>query len=228
MSVHTTSREDDRQTAADGVFESLRNDIISLRLEPGTKLSEVEIAKQNDVSRQPVREAFIRLSNMNLLLVRPQRATIVRKISRSDILNTRFVRIAIEVEVAQRACAVFDHRKIGFQRNLTQQKQAAARGDTQRFHKLDYEFHRLLCIAANCEFAFETIAENKAQVDRICIMSLADREGMELLYDDHKNIFDCLTAGDSKGIVKITRKHLSRLDETLTAACEKHPEYFEN
>jgi len=155
MSVHTTSREDDRQTAADGVFESLRNDIISLRLEPGTKLSEVEIAKQNDVSRQPVREAFIRLSNMNLLLVRPQRAT-------------------------------------------------------------------------NCEFAFETIAENKAQVDRICIMSLADREGMELLYDDHKNIFDCLTAGDSKGIVKITRKHLSRLDETLTAACEKHPEYFEN
>ena len=228
MSVRSTNRDDDRQTAADGVFESLRGDIVSLRLAPGTKLSEVEIAKQSDVSRQPVREAFIRLNNMNLLQVRPQRATIVRKISRSDILNTRFVRIAVEVEVAQRACAVFDQRKIGFKRNLTQQKQAAARGDTERFHSLDYEFHRLLCVAAGCEFAFKTIAENKAHVDRLCMISLADREGTELLYKDHNDIFECLEAGDSKGIIKLTRLHLARLDQTLAAARVKHPEYFED
>jgi len=227
MSVSTNSRNDDRQTAADDVFESLRGDIVSLRLVPGTKLSEVEIAKQSDVSRQPVREAFIRLNNMNLLQVRPQRATVVRKISRSDILNTRFVRIAVEVEVVLRACDVFDNRKIGFKRNLVQQKQAAARGDTERFHSLDYEFHRLLCVAAGSEFAFKTIAENKAHVDRLCMISLADREGMKLLHKDHSEIFACLEASDSKGIVKLTRQHLSRLDQTLAEACEKHPEYFE-
>ena len=221
-------RHDERHTAADDVFESLRADIVSLRIEPGAKLSEVEIAKQRDVSRQPVREAFIRLSNVNLLQIRPQRATIVRKISRSDLLNSRFVRTAVEIEVVQRACKVFDQRKIGFKRNLTQQLRAAVKGDTSRFHLLDYEFHRLLCVAANCEFAFQTIAENKSHVDRLCMITLADRDTMESLQKDHIAIFECLEAGDSDGIVKLTRNHLSRLDQELAAACSKRPEYFED
>lgn len=228
MSAQITTRSEDRQSAANDVFESLRSDIVSLRLEPGAKLSEVEIAKQSNVSRQPVREAFIRLSNMNLLQVRPQRATVVRKISQSDLLNTRFVRTAVEVEVVQRACAVFDNRKIGFKRNLTQQKQAASRGDTNRFHTLDYDFHRLLCLAANCEFAFKTIAENKSHVDRLCMITLADRDTMEMLHKDHVAIFECLETGDSEGIERLTRKHLSRLDQELAAARDKHPEYFQD
>ena len=75
-----------RHTNADSVFERLHSDIVSLRLAPGTKLSEIEVAKRSDVSRQPVREAFIRLSDMNLLKIRPQKATVVRKISIREIL----------------------------------------------------------------------------------------------------------------------------------------------
>jgi len=226
--VNSTDKIVERQTAADDVFQNLRSQIVSLRLVPGTKLSEVEVARQYDVSRQPVREAFIRLSNMKLLQVRPQRATIVRKLSRHDLLNTRFVRIAIEVEIVQRACAAFDNRRIGFKQNLKQQELAVARGEAERFHELDYDFHHLLCIAAGCEFAFETIAENKAHVDRLCMISLADKDSMEVLFQDHSEIFACLEAGDAERIVKLTRQHLSRLDQTLAAACEKHPEYFDD
>ena len=58
MNVHQTFREAKRLTTAEEVFRQLKSDIISLRLTPGTKLSEVEVAKVYDVSRQPVREAF--------------------------------------------------------------------------------------------------------------------------------------------------------------------------
>ena len=94
-----------RRSAADEVFNKLHGDIVSLRLLPGTKLSESEIAKQCDVSRQPVREAFIRLNNKGLLTVRPQKATLVRKISIREILNARFIRTAVEVEVVRKACS---------------------------------------------------------------------------------------------------------------------------
>ncbi len=227
MNVSANSHSDTRHTAADGVFDRLRSDIVSLRLVPGAKVSEVEIAKQQGVSRQPVREAFIRLNNMKLLTVRPQRATVVRKISRSGLLDARFIRTAVEVEVVQRACATFDGRAIGFKRNLAQQKQAAARGDTDRFHALDYDFHRLLCVAAGAEFAFATIAANKAHVDRLCMLSLVDSDAMESLYDDHARILECLEAKDPESIVKMTRNHLSRLDQTIAAACRKHPDFFE-
>ena len=67
-----------RGTNADDVFDQLHSQIVSLEMLPGTRISEVEIASQFKVSRQPVREAFIRLANLDLLLVRPQRATEVR------------------------------------------------------------------------------------------------------------------------------------------------------
>ena len=218
-----------RRTTADDVFERLRFDITNLHLVPGTKLSEVEIARQSDVSRQPVREAFIRLSNLNLLQVRPQKATLVRKISVRDILNTRFIRIAIEVEVVRRASQSANADNfLQIERNLAEQKKAVMAGDGSLFHELDYEFHRHLCVAANCEFAFDSIAENKSHVDRLCLLSLADAQGREDLYQDHSGIFRALKDGDETAIVKLTRLHLSRLDATLADARKNHPDYFED
>ncbi len=83
------------------VFEELYQRVISLELPPGAKLSEVEVARHMGVSRQPVRDAFYRLSRLGLLTIRPQRATIVAPISERDVLQARFIRTAIEQETVQ-------------------------------------------------------------------------------------------------------------------------------
>lgn len=54
-----------RMSVSDVVFEHLRQQVLGLSLPPGTKLSEVEVAKQMGVSRQPVRDAFYRLSKLS-------------------------------------------------------------------------------------------------------------------------------------------------------------------
>jgi len=229
MNIQTPIADGERRTTADDVFEQLRSDIVNLRLLPGTRLSEAEIANQTNVSRQPVREAFIRLNNMNLLQVRPQKATLVRKISIRDILNTRFIRTAVEVEVVRRACmSVNSENLMMLESNLNSQRSAVDANDGDKFHDLDYDFHRLLCVAANSEFAFQTIAENKSHVDRLCMLSLASAESREELFDDHTTIFNALKKGDEVGIEDITRRHLSRLDGTLADAREKYSDYFEN
>ncbi|MGB5556853.1 MAG: GntR family transcriptional regulator, partial [Paracoccaceae bacterium] len=51
----------DRRTSVDVVFDYLYEEIADLRLRPGDKISEAEIAAQFDISRQPVRDAFSRL-----------------------------------------------------------------------------------------------------------------------------------------------------------------------
>ena len=66
-----------RLSAAERVFGHLKTDIVALRLPPGTRLSEADVALEMDVSRQPVRDAFYRLSRLGFLTIRPQRATIV-------------------------------------------------------------------------------------------------------------------------------------------------------
>ena len=63
------------RTSVDDIFDVLRKEILSLALRPGDKLSETDVAARFGVSRQPVRGAFNRLANQDLLVIRPKRAT---------------------------------------------------------------------------------------------------------------------------------------------------------
>ena len=94
-----------RPTVTDQVFSELYRQVLSLELPPGTKMSEVDVAKAMGVSRQPVRDAFYRLSKMGFLLIRPQRATTVSLISPRAVVQARFIRSALEKETV-RAAAV--------------------------------------------------------------------------------------------------------------------------
>lgn len=217
----------ERRTSADIVFETLHDQIVSLEIMPGTKMSEVEIAGRFGLSRQPIREAFSRLSNMGLLQIRPQRSTIVRHFSLQDIQNGRFIRKAVEVEVLRQACrdrdTAFDD---ALRDSLEQQKKATQGNDAETFHQLDYEFHRLLCLAARTEFAFETIAAQKAKVDRLCVLSLTSQAAMQMLFDDHVEILDGVFAGQVQGVDEAIRRHLDRLSPTIEQIYETHRDYF--
>ena len=227
--MYALGNEFGRRTTVDEVFDRLHADIVSLKLEPGTRMSEVEIAGQFNISRQPVREAFIRLSNMRLLEIRPQKATLVRKISQSHILNSRFIRTAVEVEVVRRACASkTDLDVVSFDDNLARQKRSVANMDVDEFHDLDYAFHHLICRAGDAEFAFETIAGNKAHVDRLCMIQLSSQPALSEIHEDHAEIFELLKKRDEAGTIKLIRHHLNRLDQTLNAARESHSDYFED
>ncbi len=59
-------------------------------------MSEKEVSVRFAVSRQPVREAFIKLAENGLIQIRPQRGSYVNKISLSQVRNGCFVRQAIE------------------------------------------------------------------------------------------------------------------------------------
>ena len=88
---------------AEQVFRTLRSSIVTMRLTPATALSEQDIADRLKVSRQPVREAFIKLSEIGLVRVLPQRGTFVVKISAKAVTDARFVREAVECAIARRA-----------------------------------------------------------------------------------------------------------------------------
>ncbi len=218
----------DRKTGSDHVFETLFGQIVRLELLPGAKISETEIAKTFGCSRQPVREAFARLANLNLLQIRPQRATIVRPFSMDVISNARFVRTAIELEIVR---AVANGRDTSVDAelltNMQAQRSVIAREDAEAFHELDYQFHKLLCRSAGKPFAFDIIAANKAQVDRLCLLSLTNKTGMKTLLADHEALLDAIFKGDAETGDQVLRTHLDRLTPTIEALHASHRNYFE-
>ncbi|WP_417259999.1 GntR family transcriptional regulator [Celeribacter sp.] len=226
MDQITQSR--DSRTNVDIIFDHLYDEIASLRLLPGTKLSEADVAARFGVSRQPVRDAFSRLENLDLLLIRRQKATEVRRFSLQAIKKTRFIRSAVEAEVLRRAareCGVADGELLDA--CLDQQRAAVAALDHGAFGKLDYEFHRALCEIAEVPFAFDVISAEKAKVDRLCLLGLSKQDRMPMLLADHEAIAEKVKAGDAEGAVEVGMAHLARLDDTIEAITKQHSNYFE-
>lgn len=218
----------DRRTSVDVVFDYLYEEIVSLRLLPGDKISEAEIASRFGVSRQPVRDAFNRLENLDLLLIRPQKATQVRRFSTKAITKSRFVRAAVEAEVLRRAAKECDADGAArLDENLERQRHVVDGGDYGSFGGLDYEFHRTLCEIAKVDFAFEVISAEKANVDRLCMLSIAKEDRMPQLLEDHELITAMVKKGDANKAVVAGMAHLSRLDSTIDAIYSTNAEYFD-
>lgn len=66
-----------RGTGPARIYQALREDILCLRLRPGSSLDEVGLAKRFGFSRSPVREALIRLSGEGLVNILPNRSAVV-------------------------------------------------------------------------------------------------------------------------------------------------------
>jgi GntR family transcriptional regulator, rspAB operon transcriptional repressor len=203
-----------RASIADQVFDVLHQQVLSLALPPGTKMSEAEIAKQLNVSRQPVRDAFYRLSKLGFLLIQPQKATQVSHIHIQDVLRARFIRTSIEVEVMRRAAQGLSEADFAkLDANMIEQQAAVAKGDRASFHRLDDAFHHLLCQGAGVGFVWDAVRENKAHTDRVRYLSLA--EGSQRAMEGHVRILIALRARDEEAAVAELRAHLGQIEQII-------------
>lgn len=214
-------------TATEQVFDALYSALVTLGLEPGVKISEAEIAKQLGVSRQPVRDAFFRLSKLGLLQIRPQRATRVTKISDRHVVQSTFIRSALETAcVRESAVKITDAGLRELRSILARQEQAVATGPRSVFHNLDDELHQRICEVSGHGYAWALIKEQKAHVDRVRYLSLS--LGQQIVFEQHSAIVDALEARDADLAEDRLHRHLCRMEQILPTVREANPQYFED
>lgn len=214
-------------SVTDVVYEKLYNSIVSLDMPPGTKLSEADVASKLEVSRQPVRDAFYRLSQQGFLLIRPQRATVVTKISTAAVLKARFIRTALEIEVICTAMIKATANDIAaLEENIAKQKRAIEAEERDIFHELDDALHAKLCAIAGHPEVWTLIKDNKAHMDRVRYLSL-DKAGSEIAYNEHVGIIDAMKSRDKNKVTTLLRSHLNRIANSITAIRAAHIEFFE-
>ena len=134
------------RTVTDQIFEHLYARVVGLDLPPGAKLSEAEVAARMGVSRQPVRDAFYRLSQLGFIQIRPQRATTVTPISTEAVMQAYFIRSALEQATMRVAALTLQPSDWDGLERLIDLQEAASREDRRSdFHALDDQFHRDIC-----------------------------------------------------------------------------------
>jgi len=210
------------------VTDALRQAIVEMRLSPGEMLSEQDLARRLGVSRSPVREAFIKLSQSGLVRVLPQRGTQVVKISRAGVEDARFIREAVECAVVREAAARADPTMIAaLTDSLARQKRGQRSNASHTFLALDEEFHRLLAEAAGRPAAWEMIQDVKPQMDRVRFLDLAQATPRHVVLAQHVVIVEAIKAGDSVAAEMAMRHHLSEILRSLPQLMAQYPELFE-
>lgn len=220
-----TSRLDAGAAIAPQLYMLLRERIVRTELMPGEVISETEIARAYDVSRQPVREAFIKLAEAGLVQIRPQRGTMISRISTEAVMDARFVREAIEADVVKlvaERCDAAMRRELSDQ--IARQKRVPD-GDNDAFVKLDELFHRTLAEMAGKAYAWRVVEEVKAQMDRVRYLSV-EKPHVQLLITQHEAIVTAVARNDVAAAEAAIRAHLREILKSLPAVASAHPELF--
>jgi DNA-binding GntR family transcriptional regulator len=215
---------DTAQPIGSQLFQLLRGRIIRGELPPGSRLSEAGVATELHISRQPVREVFIKLAEDGLLEVRPQRGTIVPKISMRMVEDVRFVREAIEADVVKLAARGFGPAEIdGLDELLALQAHADS---ITAFIELDDSFHRSLAEGVGRSHAWHVVEALKAQFDRVRHLSLMQFP-KDALVEQHAAVVAAIKLGDPAAAEAAMRRHLNNIVDDLPKIAAEHPDYFE-
>jgi GntR family transcriptional regulator, rspAB operon transcriptional repressor len=217
----------DEGPLAQQVAAQLKDAIVRLELPPGSLLSETDTARRFGVSRQPIREAFIKLADMGLVAIRPQRGTFVTQISTRSVMDARFIREAVEVAVVREAAARPRPELIAKLSGLIEQQAVcAARDDGVGFLKLDEAFHEALADGIGRRMAWGILEDLKAQMDRVRFLSFEGATPLSVLVNQHCAIVERVAACDPAGADAAMRAHLAEILASLPLIAAAHPDYF--
>jgi len=217
-----------RVTTATAVHEHLLDEILSLRLPPGTLLPEKAIAERFGVSRTPVREAIIRLAEAGLVDIFPQSGTFVSRIPVGAIPEAVMIRKALEGATVEAAAETAGADGVArLDAVIARQKALAGLGDTGGFHEADEAFHEAVADIGGHPGVWKLLRQAKTQIDRARRLTLPALGRMDRVIGEHAVIRDAIAAGDPAAARAAMLVHLSAVLPDIEILLARYPDYFE-
>lgn len=216
-----------RATASSRIYAELRGELVSMRRRPGDVVSEADIALTYGVSRTPVREAILKLSDEGLLDVFPQSGIFVSRIPLAALPEAIIIRKALEETTARLAAERATASQILQLRSIIErQREADEAGDRVAFHQADELFHAAVADVARHPGIWTLILHVKVHVDRYRQLTLPVAGRMTQVIAEHEPILAAIEAHDPQRAGIAMERHLDRLLRDISETQHSNPEFF--
>lgn len=217
--------------------KSLSNQIVveisqlieSLQIRPGELISENEIAKALSISKTPVREALIRLEELEFVNIVPRVGSYVTPINIDRYIEACFVRLQLETGAVGTAAlkSTQANKEALFLPLLEEQKRALENSASQDFYNLDQRLHLMFFEVAELPGVWKTVKRSQTDVNRIRhLKRMFNISRAAQVIHEHSAIVEAICRGDQNAARKALVTHIGSLDkeiETLSA----HPELLD-
>lgn len=203
------------------VYQTLRQEIVDWRLEPGTMLGEAELSKRLNVSRTPIREALRRLERDNLVTIIAGRGARVAEISMTSVAQLFQIREALETYAARLAARHGDLET--FQTLLADMSAACQELDRDQpppdayasYTKLIDRFDAAVDEATDNTYLQEALSNLHAHLARLRQLARRNPARMRLAAEEHVAICRAICERDEARAAEATATHIHNSLRTI-------------
>ncbi|HUW87198.1 MAG TPA: GntR family transcriptional regulator [Candidatus Paceibacterota bacterium] len=196
--------------ASELAYDGLRDQIINLRLPPGSVVNEQAMANELGLGRMPVREAIARLVSDRFITVVPRRGAVVTPVGLGDVLDMFEAREAIECGVAYIVAKRATKDDLTTLRQLVEAADHAREGtDHEEFLRDDHAIHAFLVHMVNNSLLQDAADRLLLHNLRFWRMYWASRPAQPSTMISHADLVSALEAHDPELAAKAMREHLA-------------------
>lgn len=214
------------------LYNDLCRRIVTLELEPGTKISENSMSAEYGVSRSVLRTAFARLQQTNLIEVYPQRGTFVKRLDQEYIHSAAMIRYVIERD------AVYDilqnhydvsglcndlEKIVSLMEEDLKDGSSAAISD---FKTQNAEFHLRIIKECFPVHTLNLLYEIRVHLAQWTNVDVAYQNIEKTVIDQNKEIAQSIKTGNLPPALRRIKEHFEILVANGALMRKVHPDYF--
>ncbi|MBN2260636.1 MAG: GntR family transcriptional regulator [Clostridiales bacterium] len=156
-----------RELANSEIYNELKRRIIELEYEPGSAINEKDLVNEFEVSRTPIREALLRLSQIGLIEMRPRVGTFITQINLNNVKYAYEVKKNLEGLAAELASQRATVEEINELFEIIERfKNYDIVKDYKKCIKDDQQFHKIVRNASKNPILIDMLEELNVKTSR--------------------------------------------------------------
>ena len=193
----------------------IRDQIVTLKLAPGSVIEEARLRQELGLGRTPIREALQRLAHENLVTFVPHRGTFVCDINLTDLHRLTEVRVELEGYAARLAADRAGAADRTLMKALIAELAKIDESDVHALMRLDQRIHRQVYQATRNAFLQSMLEESFNLSLRIWFLGLDRGIRLKEAVTEHRRLLDAIVLRDADQAEAVMRQHVTGFEHAI-------------
>ena len=208
-------------TLTDRAYDRLEEAIVTLRLQPGSVLSESALAADLGFGRTPIREALQRLAREGLVVILPRKGILVSDINPRNQLLLLEVRRELERLIARKgALRRTEEERLQFLEIADGMEKASRENDDIAFMRYDQALNQLQAQASHNEYAQRAMGQTHGLSRRFWYMHYREAADLPLCARLHAELARSIAEGDPDVAARAADRLIDYVEEFTRATLD--------